>query len=260
MLVFPGWILIAVILIGVFVAVVVLRRRAYGTPEARASLVLVVGRFVALLYAGLVTVGTLVGVIRMLVSDAVRVSLPVQQFWPETHPWITLSPAPPASVVGGGFTRADVMIEGLGLGARVVLAAGSVVQSTAMVVVACVIALLCHRLLSGIPFRPVLARSTAVAAAALAIGGVVWAILLDIGGSMASNQVLGVSGWASYLPGTELPDYVATHYAHSMTGLPGPALAVDVELWPLLLALALAAISVAFRYSERLQEDSEGLV
>ncbi len=70
--------------------------------------------FLALLYAALVIIFTVVNTILTLVNDTVTVALPVEQFWPETYPWIGLSPAPPASVVGGGFTTADVMVEGLG--------------------------------------------------------------------------------------------------------------------------------------------------
>ncbi len=33
-----------------------------------------------------------------------------------------------------------------------------------------------------------------------------------------------------------------------------------VEPWPLMLGLALAAVAISFRYSERLQKDTEGLV
>lgn len=261
MVAFPGWILIAVIVFGGIFTVVVIRRRANDqTPEDRSVLLLVTVRFLALLYAGLVTIFTVVSTILTLVNGTVRVNLPVGQFWPETYPWVDFSPKPSASVVNGGFTSADVLVEGLGIGTRLVLAAGGLVQGLVFVFIATVLALLCHRLLGGTPFRPLLARSTTWAAAAIGIGGIVWQILFGIGGSMASHQVLGIDQWTSYLPGTELPDYVASHFDPLATGLPGPSLGANVDVWPVLVGLALAAVAIAFRYIERLQKDVEGLV
>ncbi|MEO6942184.1 MAG: hypothetical protein ABI238_05510 [Terrimesophilobacter sp.] len=262
MTLFPGWLLIAVIIVlGVIITLMVIRQRSKGkTPETRPTLLLIIARFLALLYAGLMIIGTVVNFIVMLVNDTVSVSLPVRQFWPETYPWITLDPAPAASVVGGGFTTADVMVKGLGMDARLILAAGGVVQGVTLIVIASVIALLCHRLLGGTPFRPLLARSTTWAAAAIAIGGIAWQILYAIGGSIASRQVLQLSGWGSTLPSNDMSDYVDSHFDPFATGLPEPSFSFNVNFLPLLLGLALAAVAIAFRYSERLQKDTEGLV
>ncbi|MEO7349880.1 MAG: hypothetical protein ABIW32_08505 [Terrimesophilobacter sp.] len=261
----PGWLIIAIIVIlvilgAVIALVVVPQRKGEGTNESRPALMLVVARFLALLYAGLMTIGTVVNAIVMLVSDTVSVSLPVRQFWPEVYPWITLQPAPAASVVGGGFTTADVMVDGLGMDARLILAAGGVVQGVTLIVIACVIALLCHRLLGGSPFRGLLARSTTWAAAAIAIGGIAWQFLFEIGGSIASSQVLQLNGWNSTPTSTEMSDYVDTHFDPFATGLPESAFGFHLDFWPLLIGLALAAVAVAFRYSERLQKDTDGLV
>lgn len=252
---------LAVVVTLVVVSIVVIRRRSAGaTSDDRRPVLLIIGRFLALLYAGVMTIGVVVNTIVMLVNDTVTVALPVQQFWPEIYPWITLDPAPVASVVGGGFTTADVMVNGLGMDARLALAAGGAVQGLTFIVIASVIALLCHRLLGGTPFRPLLAKSTTWAAAVVAIGGIVWQILFEIGGSAASRQVLQVRGWGSNLPSVDMADYVDSHFEPFAMGLPEPAMGFTVEVWPLLLGIALAAVAVAFRYSERLQKDSEGLV
>lgn len=248
------WIAAAALLAAAIV-VVVLSRRA---SSAGRPLMLVVTRFLALAYAGITLVGTIGVVIATLVSEAVEVALPVAQFWPEPFPWVTLDPAPAASVVGGGFATAEVVVAGLGADARLWLAAGHALQGVTFALIAGVIALLCHRMLRGSPFRPVLARSVMATAVTIAGGGLAWQLCFGIGGSIASHQVLGLTGWNASLPSEEIADYLFTRLGE--TGLPEATLAVSVEFWPLLLGLALAAVAIAFRRSERLQHDAEGLV
>lgn len=260
MSIMPWWLVVAVfVVIGLVVTVFLVRKDAADRTHGHRPALLFIGRFLAFLYAGLELVGTVINAIAMLVNDAVQVALPVQQFWPETYPWITLDPAPMASVVSGGFTSADVVVTGLGTDARLWLTAGNVVQGLTFVVIAAVIGLLCHRLLGGSPFRPLLARSMTWAAVAITVGGTAWQILLQTGGGIASRQVLEFSGWGSDAPSPEMMDYINTHFDIA-TGLPMPYSNFQVEFWPLFLGLALAAVAIAFRYSERLQKDSEGLV
>lgn len=257
----PGWLFAALfVVVGIVVTVFLLRKGAADPARRDRPALLFVGRFLAFLYAGVGLIGTVVNAIAMLVNDAVQVALPVRQFWPETYPWITLDPAPAASVVGGGFTTADVLVTGLGTDARLLLAAGNVVQGLTFVVIAAVIGLLCHRLLGGSPFRPLLARSMTWAAVAISVGGLAWQVLLQVGGSIASRQVLGVTGWGADAPSTEMMDYISTHFDAFATGLPQPYPGFQLEFWPLYLGLALAAVAIAFRQSERLQRDTEGLV
>ena len=120
---FSGGFIAAVILVVAAVAlVVIVRTRAPAGSER--PLVLVLGRIVAIAYAVITLVGATATVIVTMTSDFVRVSLPVQEFWPDAHPWIVLTPHPAATVVAGGFTRADVSVSGLGTDARLLLAGG----------------------------------------------------------------------------------------------------------------------------------------
>lgn len=261
MTVLPWWLFVALfIVVGIVVTAFLLRKDATDPTRRDRPALLFIGRFLAFLYAGLSLIGTVVNAIAMLVNQAVQVALPVQQFWPEIYPWITLDPAPAASVVGGGFTTADVLVAGLGMDARLLLAAGNLVQGLTFVVIAVVIGILCHRLLGGSPFRPLLARSMTWAAVAIAVGGIVWQILLEIGGSLASRQVLGATGWRADAPTPEMMEYLRATFDTYPTGLPLPYPGFQIELWPLLLGLAFAAVAIAFRRSERLQRDTEGLV
>lgn len=256
------WFIVSVfvVIIGTIVTVAVLRGRAAASGRLERPLVLVVGRFVGIVYATVTLIGTVITVIVTLVNDSIAVSLPVHEFWPDTYPWITMAPSPAASVVDGGFTRADVSVSGLGMDARLLLAGGHAIQGVTVVLIAVVIALLCHRLLGGTPFRPVLARSVMVTAVAISAGGIAWQVFFGLGGSVASTQTLGTTGIDNDVPTMEIRDYLDSVLDPSATGLPDPWVGMSVDFWPLFLGLALAAVAIAFRYSERLQRDTDGLV
>ncbi|MBB5633332.1 hypothetical protein BKA04_001555 [Cryobacterium mesophilum] len=256
---FISWWFVAalVVILGLVVTVVIVRRNSAQAGQDHRPAVLVVGQFLALLYAGVALVGTVVNTITTLVSDSVQVSLPML-YLPATFPWITLDPAPAASVVGGGTATTDVLVAGLGMDARLLLAAGTLIQGITIVVIAGVVALLCHRLLAGSPFRPLLTRWIMRTAALIAVGGLVWQVCYGVGNSIASHQLLAPTGWRGDTPSEAISDYVFTVLPGS--GLPAPTLAVQIDFWPLFLGLALAAVAIAFRYSERLQRDTEGLV
>ncbi len=229
------------------------RRSKPGSP----STTLTVTRFIAIGYAALTLVFTVVGVISTLVSDAVPVSIPVRQFWPEAYPWVTIQDGPPATVVEGGFSLAEVTAAGLGTDARLLLAAGHALQGLTFTVIAITVALLCHRLLNGTAFKPAISRAINISAIAIAAGGVLWQACFWIGGTIASEQVLQVRGWTSEEPAAGDPRAALDPLA---TGLPEPTFALTIDFWPLMLGLALAAVAAAFRYGERLQRDTEGLV
>ncbi len=254
----PWWLVVALVLIlGLVVTVVIVRRNSDHADPGQRPVVLVVGRVLALLYAGVALIGTVIGTVATIISDTVQVSLPML-YQPATYPWVTLDPAPAASVVGGGTATADVVVAGLGMDARLLLAAGTLIQGITIVVIAGVVALLCHRLLAGSPFRPLLTRWIMRTSALIAVVGLVWQVCYGVGNSIASHQVLELSGWRADTPSEAISDYVFTVLPGS--GPPDPTLAIQIDFWPLFLGLALAAVAIAFRYSERLQRDMEGLV
>ena len=260
MTVLPWWLWVAiVIIVGLAATIFLVRKDAHDPQRRHQPALLFGGRFLALVFAGMALIGTVTNAIGMLVDDVVSVALPVQQYWPGAYPWVTLDPAPPASVVGGGFTTADVLVTGLGEDARLWLAAGNIAQGLTVVILLAVLALLCHQLLGGTPFRPVLARSTMVAAWTFAVAGTAWQIFLTIGSGIASRQVLETIGWSARWPNDEVANSFGGNL-DNVTGLPLPDSSFQVETWPIVIGLALAAIAIAFRYSERLQKDSEGLV
>lgn len=255
----PEWLIISLFInICLSATVIILRYDAARTRTGRRPAMLVAGRVLALLYAALALFDTALSTVGTLTSDAVAVALPVAEFWPEPYPWVTLDDAPTATVVSGGINTADVTVSGLGLGARLWLASGHAVQGLTLTFIALVVALLCHRVLAGSPFRPVLARATKAAAVAVTIGGLTWQILFMIGGSMASAQLLDVDAWSSQLPAQVIADYIFARF--DQTGLPQSTLAIAVDFWPILIGTTLAALALAFETGERMQSDTDGLI
>jgi len=224
-----------------------------------ASVTLVVTRVIAVAYAAITLVVTAVSVVATLVMDTVEVSIPVRQFWPEAHPWITIQEGPTATVTDGGFSLAEVTVSGLGTDVRLLIAAGNALQGLTFVVIAVAVALLAHRLLGGRAFKAALSRMVSICAVAIAAGGVLWQVCYWIGGSIASEQLLRVGGWRSHELFADDPRAL-DGFDPLVTGLPEPTFALTIDFWPLFLGLALAAVAAAFRYGERLQHDTEGLV
>ncbi len=213
---------------------------------------LIVTRFGAIAFAVLTAIGTTVAVIQTLVAEHVAVSLPVSTFWPNLHPTVEITDGPTAEVVGGGFEVAEVTIAGLSTDARLLLAGGHALQGLTFVIIGVMVAILCHRLLAGDPFRRMLSRAMTVSAVSIAIGGLAWQVLFQLGGLAASTQVLLVTGWNAGDVVMQDPDIGI--------GWPEPYMGFTLEFWPLFLALPLVAVAIAFRYGERLQRDTEGLV
>jgi hypothetical protein len=238
----------AVAMLALAVVMIVRIRRGKAGPAT----VLRVTRFLAIAYAGLAVLGTLFGVFQSLLTETVQLSMPVREFWPELRPTVEILDGPTASVLYGGFQRAEVAVSGLDLPARLLLAGGHLLQGVTMTIIAVAVAVLCTRLLAGSPFRPVLSRSVMVAAVAVAAGGILWQLCFQLAGVLASAQVLTVTAWTADEavmadPGTDI-------------GWPEPSFGFTLEFWPLMLGLALAALAAAFRHGERLQRDTEGLV
>ena len=195
-----------------------------------------------------------------LLADVVSVHLPVQSFWPALEPSVTLSPAPVAMVVGGGFSSGDVMVRGLGFDARIWLAMGDLARGVIPVSISICLALLAQRLLRGDPFDRQMSRAAFATASFVGVGGLIWQLCSGTGESIASAQVLAVTGWTindSDVLGDDL----------SAVGWPLPSVGGLIDSWPIAAALAIAAVGVAFRYGETvtadraaLKRETEGLV
>ncbi|MFM9919124.1 hypothetical protein [Lacisediminihabitans sp. H27-G8] len=225
---------------------------ARDTLVPRKPLLLRVIYWVAALEAVLGTLFTLLSAGVDLFAQTVAVAMPVQSFWPDLKPSVRLDPAPLARVTGGGFEMANVSLTGIGLDARIWLAAAQLFQGTMAVAIGVAVAVLAARLLRGDPFGRVLSKTAFGTATTIGVGGILWQVCSGVGGLLVSAQVLRVTGWS-------IDNRDLAHDTLNEIGWPLPAQGLSIEFWPIGAALAIVAIGIAFRYGETLQADAERL-
>jgi hypothetical protein len=149
----------------------------------------------AIVYAAATVIGTLDVLGQLILSNAINVQLPVETFWPELTKSVKLDPVPVAKVVSGGFTQANVMMSGIGVDAKLWLAAGHLLEGASYLAISVAIAVLCSRLLKGDPFGPILTRTITRAGVAILIGGLGWQVCYSIGSWKASIEALTLTGY-----------------------------------------------------------------
>jgi hypothetical protein len=206
----------------------------------------------AVVYAAATAIGTLYVLGQLLLSTTINVQLPVETFWPELTKSVKLDPVPVAKVVSGGFTQANVMMSGVGVDAKLWLAAGHLLEGATYLAISVAIAILCSRLLKGDPFGPILTRTITRAGAAILIGGLGWQVCYSVGGWKASIAALQITG-------SEMSTKFVDNLHPDNLGWPHPGGNVEVGFWPIWIALALFAIAAIFRYGEKLQRDNAAL-
>jgi hypothetical protein len=229
-------------------------------PNTRAAVKEVRGRvavsyayFVARIYAAGAILFTGAQLVSDFTSNAVNVSLPVQQFWPVLPAGARITGGPTAHVVNGGFTDASVTVSGLDIAARSWLAATTLLQGATVAILAIMVATLCSTVLKNRPFRPALTLGIRTTAFAIMFGGIGWQVCSAIGRTLAAHQVL-------QLGSTAFPPRINYPGVETIMGFPSPGWDGSIDLWPIWVGLAFFALAAAFRYGERLQRDTEGLV
>lgn len=248
-----GWhaaLLILLVGVPIVVAVILYRRtrraRATGDPAPIVSLTLTISAF----YGALCLIGALIGLVVNLTSESLLMTVPTVPYWPLPLPGVTIDTGP-TSVVGGGFTAAELMIAGVPLPARVLWAVGQFLGLLVPTAIAGLIALVCFQLLRGAAFAPVVARGSLITAAVVLVGGLGTQALCGWAGSVAGGAALTVR--SAEVNG--YPDAV-----DPLALLPQSAFNVQIDFWPIGAALALAALAAVFRYGFSLQRETEGLV
>lgn len=252
---FPWWALFAgLVILGAAGAALVIRRRT-GAPQTGVSGVAVarITRGIAILWAAASLIGTLNDALRKLYATTVGVNLPVEQFWPSLPTAAQVNGAS-ADVVSGGFTQAMVQVTGLDVSARVWLASSDVLQGATNIIIGVVLAILCTSIIKQNPFRITLIRGINLMAITVIVGGLGWQICDAVAGSLASTQVLGINGWALNREQLRWDD------VNEVIGLPRAGNDWSVDFWPIWVGLALLALAAAFRYGQRLQKDTDGLI
>lgn len=247
----PWWFAVSLVVVTAVIGTVVVGFAHASSTQGRSPIVRVT-LWVAAAWAVLSVGGALVTVLSTVTQDDVRITVPVEEYWPRL-PEGTEIDGPTASIDGGGFTSASLVARGLSTGTRVMWASSQAIAWLLPGVIAIVLAIACRHLLQGRAFRPVIARMTAFAAVAIAVGGIATQVLGDLAGYQAAIELLQVTS-AQYPDIPQLPDSDVT------TWLPVPRFEVTIPFWPIAAGLAFAALAAIFRYGSRLQRDTEGLV
>lgn len=251
---FLGWMLSPIVLVGGVVIVGLIVAYAVATRRARAagdpSPVVSVTLSVAAIYAVVSLLAAVVALVSTLLTPQVTLTVPVAQYWPLPLPGVTIEPGD-ATVVDGGFTHADLAVDGLSTAARTLWALGQFVGLLVPTAIAALIAVICFQLLRGAAFAPLVAHVAMITAVIVLVGGLASQLLCGVAGSMASNEALTIGGAQI----TGYPDDFDL-----WTALPQPTFMVSVDFWPFAAGLGFAALAAVFRYGSKLQRETEGLV
>ena len=248
-----SWLLVILVL-GTVAMILFAGRRGVKDPGAVAGHGMVrTTRRIAWIFVAVSAIAGLAEIIRTIWQDVVTVKLPVQQFWPTLPDNVTME-TPLAPVEYGGFTWAMVGVSGLELDARLMLAGAVLSQVALAVVVGLTVVRLCSSLLCGTLFAPQLVRTMQQLAGVTLLAGIAWQVFQTIGGSIASEQVLGAAGW-------RLSSETITYTdIQSIIGLPSVSYAWEFNFWPVGAALALIVLAELFRQGNKVQKDTAGLV
>lgn len=249
-----SWWVLLIFLTAIAVVAGIAIRYSRKKPTFRGVPAALITRVIAGIHLLVAGIGTVTVVLRTLFNSTVSVSLPVREFWPSLPSAVKLDGVY-AQVVGGGFSSAEVEVNGLDGVARIWLAAGALVQGLTTVMVAVVVMMICTSIIRQDPFRAVLIRGISFTGIGIIIGGIVWQICAIVGGGMASVQTLGATGWEI---NTEM---VHWEDIHQVIGLPRAVTQEwNIEFWPLGIGLSLLAIAAVFRFGQGLKNDTDGLV
>ena len=204
----------------------------------------------AAIVAGLAILTTTIAVLVTLLQAQLTVTIPVETVPIEVPAGVTFTNGPEAEIVGGGLDQATVLIDGLSVTTRLLLA-GSILTGGAMVVIIAVAVLrLARGIRLGDPFDRSVATAISVTAVTVLVGGILSSILGQLGAWNASREALYVWGWNSTNPG--VPEGLGPD------GWPQPAgFVLTLEFWPILIGVSLAAVATAFQAGTRLRTRAE---
>ncbi|MFT3886927.1 MAG: hypothetical protein QM713_02005 [Arachnia sp.] len=192
----------------------------------------------------------------LLFSTEVGVTVPLAPTQPKLPDGV-VEFHPVATVVSAGTSSANLVIAGLTLPTRLLLLGGELAGTVTLGAVAVVALQAARALRDGDIFR-FAARAITTAAVIVAVGGLAWSILNDIGSWRA-----GVEALTSLTFGYDGP--VTTGFVDSaewlaQNGWPRPAdFQVTIPFWPLGVGLGLALVGAAFRTGQGLRKDVAGL-
>ncbi|MEW1835256.1 hypothetical protein [Microbacterium sp. NPDC079995] len=245
-----GAALVVLLIIGTIVAFAIAAARRSRSEDDAGSLVRVT-RVIGVLWVMFAAVGAVANLLLPLLTPAVTITMPIQEFWPQLPSTVDLQTD--ATRVSGGFTSATLVVEGLTPLARALWGISQMIVWTIPVVIALFVVMACSRLLEGAAFAPVVAKMATTTGAVVAFGGVAAQIMGDIAGSIASTQLFGAKG------GSWEGDYAGIGNVFD-AWVPASTVQISFPFWPVAVGLAFAVLGAILRSGARLQNDVKGLV
>lgn len=257
-----AWLMIAG---GVLAAVALAASLVRFTRGASVTSLVRLVRGCALAYTAIIVAVTLPTLAALATDGPISVEVPVRTepvAVPDGVDFGETGPAARIEATSGGTL--DLVLSGLTLQTRLLLAGGNLVMAATLVTVAFAGWRLAGALSTGRPFVAPAARAIGLAAGAVGVGGTLWSILLQLGSWNAAIDALQVTGYA--ILGSEASGGEAASLA--TLGWPEPGgFELTLDFWPLLVAIGLAAVAAVLRAgvdlsarARRLERDTAGLV
>lgn len=245
----PWWVIWVALAISVIV--IAIAASVAAGPNKNGNIDVRVTLVVAAVWSGFALLGGIINSAVALFQEQFSMVVPVAPFWPQLPDSVEIE-EPTATMWTGEFTQADVLVSGVSFGVRALWSISTLLAWVIPAIIAAMIAIACFQLLAGRAFAPVVSRMLMITAVVVAVGGVAAAVTGDIAGSMASEQLFS---WT----GAKTP--VVEGIADVMLAwMPRSTFSVTIPLLPIAGGLAFAALASIFRYGNRLQRDTEGLV
>lgn len=185
-------------------------------------------------------IGVLVGILALALTAQSFISAGVYLWSPQVTVALLADASTPATapVTSATFDSVLVTTQALSGGARACFAAGSALLGATALVVGGALAWLMFSAASGLPFRPRIYSFTLAAAFALVLGPLLASALTGFGSMQAAVEL------DAFVPDVLVPGWTVSSWGFAIP----------------LVGLGLIVLAYVFRYMQRLQHETKGLV
>lgn len=190
----------------------------------------------------LVIIGAVVSAVWMGVaiwSAAWPVPIGIERWWPQVSSPETDRLTAPET---GGFTVGQFVVPGISAEVRIDTILGVALQAALVIAAAVAVLRLSRRLHDGEGLAGT-SRDVGLLGVAVLVCGALWQVAFGMAAIVGGQEVFGT--------GVGLD---------RVWQWPDAATVLEIDLWPIPVAAALGAASLAFGYAERVEREAEGLV
>jgi len=225
----------------------------------------------SVLIGGVTLAMSLSTVQRYVFSTQAYIPLNVKQFWPRTPDWMYHTTNATAQVVGGGFTQAKVVVEGLSVVSKVMLSLSSLAFAT-VVLLACWQAYAISREIEkGEQFKDRMPGRLTWSGVTIIVVGMLGQIANVLGTNYAAQDIFGNTsgyGWQQSQSGVGpalVSNPLVTVNGNNLSdqlvfGIVQNGAGASLEFWPMAIGLVLLVLARVFKRGEELADETEGLI